>query len=89
MISSKENSGPKEPYCLTAIPKCNLRQDELDEVYIGLYALGQMMNDPLYGQISSNSSLSNTFKLKQGHNVKLVLVEMKAATGKDIAEDVI
>jgi len=27
--------------------------------------------------------------LKQGHNVKLFLVEMKAATGKDIAEHII
>jgi len=45
-----------------------------------------MMNDSLYGQISFNSSLSNAFKLKLGHNVKLFLVEMKAATGKDIVE---
>jgi len=56
---------------------------------MGLYTLGQMMNDPLYGQISYNSSLSNAFKLKLGHDVKQFLVEMKAATGKDIAEHVI
>jgi len=55
---------------------------------MGLYAPGQMMNDPLYGQISSNSSLSNAFKLKLGHDVQLFLVEMKAATGKEIAEHV-
>ena len=47
-----------------------------------------MMNYPLYGQISYNSSLSNTFKLKLGHNVNQFLVEMKAATGKDITEHV-
>jgi hypothetical protein len=52
---------------------------------MGLYAPGQMMNDRLSGQISYNSSLSNAFKLKLGHDVKLSLVEMKAATGKDIA----
>jgi len=46
------------------------------------------MNDPLSGQISSNSSVWNAFKLKLGHKVKLFLVEMKAATGKDIAEHV-
>jgi len=46
------------------------------------------MNDPLYGQISYNSSLSNGFKLKLGHDVDLFLIEMKAATGKDIAEHV-
>jgi hypothetical protein len=63
--------GLKKPYCLTALYKCNLMQEQLDEEYMGLYALGQMMNDPLYGQISYNSSLSNAFKLKLGHNVQL------------------
>jgi len=80
--------GPKEPYCLTALYKCNLTQEELDEEYMGLYAPGQMMNDPIYGQISYNSSLSKTFKLKLGHNVQLFLIEMKAVTGKDIAKHV-
>jgi hypothetical protein len=84
----EKNCGPKEPYCLTALYKCNLTQEELDEEYMGLYAPGQMMNDPLYGQISYNSSLSNAFKLKLGHDVQLFLVEMKAATGKEIAEHV-
>jgi len=53
---------------------------------MGLYAPGQMMNDPLDGQISYKSSLSNAFKLKLGNNLKQFLIEMKAATGKDIAE---
>jgi hypothetical protein len=44
------------------------------------------MNDPLHDQISYNSALSNAFKLKLGHNVNIFLVEMKAETGKDIAE---
>ena len=47
------------------------------------------MNDRLSGHISYNSSLSNAFKLKLGHDVKLFLGEMKAATGKDIAEHII
>jgi hypothetical protein len=47
------------------------------------------MNDRLSGQISYNSSLSNAFKLKLGHDVKLFLVQMMAVTGKDIAEHVI
>jgi hypothetical protein len=84
----EKNCSPKEPYCLTALYKCNLTQEELDEEYMGLYAPGQMMNDPLYDQISYNSSLSNAFKLKLGHNVNVFLVEMKAATGKDNAEHV-
>jgi len=33
-------------------------------------------------------SLSNAFKLKLQHNVNLFLVEMKAATGREIAEHV-
>ena len=61
-------------------------QEILDEEYLGLYALGQIMNDPPFVQISFNSSLSNAFKSKLEYNVKLFLVEMKAATGKDIAE---
>ena len=46
------------------------------------------MNDPLYGQISYNSSLSNAFKLKLGHDVQLLLIVMKAVTGKDTTEHV-
>jgi hypothetical protein len=55
---------------------------------MGSYAPVQIMNDPLYGQISYNSSLSNAFKLKLGHNVNLFLVEMKPATGKENAEHI-
>jgi hypothetical protein len=84
----EKNCSPKEPYCLTALYKCNLTQEELDEEYMGLSTPGQMMNDRLYDQISYNSSLSNAFKLKLGYNVNVFLVEMKAATGKDIAERV-
>jgi hypothetical protein len=85
----KKNCGPKEPYCLTVLHKCKLTQEVLDQEYMGLYAPGQMMNDPLYGQTSYNSSLSNALKLKLGHNVRLFLREMKAAAGKDIAENII
>jgi len=63
-------------------------QEELDEEYMGLYAPGQMMNDCLYGQISYNSSPSHAFKLNLEPNLKLYLVEMKAATGKDIVEHI-
>jgi len=48
-----------------------------------------MMNNRLHGQISYHCSLSNAFKLKLGYNLKLFLVDMKAATGKEIAEHVI
>jgi hypothetical protein len=85
----EQNCSPKEPYCLTVIYKCNLSQEELDKEYMGLYAPGQMINDHLSSHILFNSSISNAFKLKPGHHVKLFLVEMKSGTGKDIAEHVI
>jgi len=84
----EKNCYPTEQYSLAAIYKCNLTQEELDGEYMGSYPPGQIMNDPPYGQISYNSSLSNAFKLKLGHNVKLFLVEMQAATRKAIAEQV-
>jgi hypothetical protein len=65
-----------------------LTQEEWDEGYVGLYAPGQRMNDPQSDQISY-SSHPNTFTLKLGHNVILLLVEMKAASGKDYAAHVI
>jgi len=43
--SIERNCSLKEPYCLTALYKCNLTEEELDEEYMGLYAPGQMMND--------------------------------------------
>jgi hypothetical protein len=85
----KKNFTPKKPNSLSLIYKCNLMQEELQEEYMGLYSPGRTMNDSLSGQISYNSSLSNAFKLKLGHDVKQFLVEMQAATGKDIAEHVI
>jgi len=84
----KKNCCTKEPYCLTALYKCNLTQAELNQEYVGLCEPGKMMNDPLHGQISYNSSLSNAFKLQLGHIVNQFLIEMKEATGKDIAEHV-
>jgi hypothetical protein len=43
---------------------------------------GQRLNDPVYGQMSYNGCLSNSFKLK------LLFVEMNEASGKDIVEKV-
>jgi hypothetical protein len=85
----ENNCSPKEPYRLTALFKCHLTQEELNIEYMRSYTPGQMMNDPPYGQISYTSSLSNAFQLKLGHNVNLFMVEMKAATGKVIAEHVL
>jgi hypothetical protein len=84
----EQNCSPKEPFSLTAIYKCNLTQDEVDQEYMGSYTPGQTMNYRLSGQISYNSSHLNTCKLKLGHNVKLFLVEIKTATWIDIEEHV-
>jgi len=65
--------------------KCTLELDKLDEEYMGLYTNGQMINDHIYGQILYNCCLSNALKLKLGHNVKIFVVEMMRATGKEIA----
>ena len=84
-----KNGSQKEPYIFTSMFKCTLEQDELEEEYMGIYKFGQMINDPIYGQISYNCCLSNAFKLKVEYNVKIFVVEMKRATGKEIGEHVI
>jgi len=56
---------------------------------MGLYTNGQMITDPINGQISYNFCLSNALKFKLGQDLKIFLVEMKRATGKKIAEHVI
>jgi hypothetical protein len=48
-----------------------------------------MINDPIHGQILYNCCLPNAFKLKLGHNVRTVVVEMMKATGNATAEHVI
>jgi hypothetical protein len=83
------NRGPKEPYSLTSRFKCTLEKDELDEDYMGLYTNGQIITDPIYGQILYNCCVSNAFKLKLGHDPTIFLVEMERGTGKEIAEHVI
>jgi hypothetical protein len=47
------------------------------------------MNIPLHGWISYHSSLSVAFKLNLGQNMKPLLIEVKAAVRKDIAEHII
>jgi len=47
-----------------------------------------MINDPTSGQISYNSCLSNAFKMKLGHNMKICLVEIMRATGKEIGKHI-
>jgi len=59
-----KNGRPSEPYILTSKFKCTLEQAELDEEYMGLYIMEQMITDPIYGQIWSNCCLPNPLKLK-------------------------
>jgi len=61
----------------------------MEEEYMGIYKHRRMISDPIYGQISYNCCLSNAFKLKLGHSVKIFVLEMKRATGKKTTEHVI
>ena len=56
---------------------------------MGIYKHGEMINNPIYGQILYNCCLSNAFKLKLGHNVKIFVVDMMRVTVKEIAEHII
>jgi len=84
-----KNGGPKEPYILNSMLKGTLEQDKLEAEYMVIYKHGQIFNDPIYGQISYNCCLSNALKLKLGHSVKILLVEVMRVTGMEIAEHVI
>jgi len=78
--------GPEEPYMITSIFRCIQEENQLDKAYVWVYTDGQMMNDPVYGQILYDFCLWHTFKLKLGHSVKISFVEMRSAGGKEIAE---
>jgi hypothetical protein len=55
-----KNGGSKDPFSITIMFKCTLEKAELVSEYVGLYKHGQMVKDPIYGQILYNSCLSNT-----------------------------
>jgi len=61
----------------------------LNKEYLGLYTHGQIINHPIDGWILYNCSLSKAFKFILGNNLKILLVEMKRATEKEIAEHII
>ena len=66
-----------------------LEQYKLEEEYMGSYTNGQMINDLIYSQILYNCCHSSTFNLKLGHNTQRLLVKIKRATVKEIAEHLI
>lgn len=81
-----KTSSPKEQYIVTSMFMCTLEQQEWEEEYMGLYRHGHIINDSIYGQMSYNYGLSNAFNWKLGHNVEIIVVEMKRVRGKEIAE---
>jgi len=89
LIPSTKNGGLKEPYISTLMLTCTWAQDKLDEEHVRLPTPGQMINEPIYSQISYNYCLLRAFWLKLGPNLKIFLVEMKIATGKEITKHVI
>ena len=74
---------------MTSMFICTLEQHKLKEEYMGSYTNGQMIMDPIYGQISYNCCLSKAFKLKLKHNPKIFLVKIKRPTEKEFAKYVI
>jgi hypothetical protein len=64
--------------------KCTLKQNELDEEYLGSQTHGPIIMDPIYHKMLYNCLLSNTFKLKLGNNTKIFLVESEQARWKEI-----
>jgi len=81
-----KNGVPNEPCIPRSLFKCILEQDELEAEYMEIYKHGQMIKDPIYGHIWYNCCHSNTIKLKLGYNLKIFVLEMKRATGKETAE---
>ena len=71
----------KKPYILSWMFKCTLEQDELDKGYVGLYTHGEMLNDPIYRQVTYSYCLSNAFKLQLRHNLKILWIDIRRATG--------
>lgn len=61
----------------------------MDEEYMRLNTHGEMMCDPIYEQISYNFCDSYPFMLKLRHSHNDILVDMKRATGREIAKHVI
>ena len=56
---------------------------------MGLYTHRQTIIGPIYGQIVYDCCLTNAFKFQLEQNLKIFLVKMKRATGKEIAEHVL
>jgi len=74
---------------MTSLFKCTLEQDDLEEEYMGLYTNGEMIMNPIYGQICNNCCLSKGFKSKLGHNPKIFLLEIQRGTEKEFGEHII
>ena len=68
--------------------KRTLHRDELEEEYTRLDTPSLMIIDTIYDQISFNWCLANAFTTNLGHHLTIVLLEVKRATGKEIAEHV-
>ena len=56
-----------------------LSDDVLDDEYMGWYKNGQVIRTALFDQVSYNASLSKAFQLRNGHHVKLFVIELHMA----------
>jgi hypothetical protein len=84
-----KNCSPKGPYVLQIILICISNQDEVEEENMIIYEQEQIINDPMYDQISYHCCLSNDLKLKLEHIATRFVVEMMCAIGKQITDNII
>jgi hypothetical protein len=68
-----------KPFTSTAQFKCMLSDDILDDEYMGRYKNGQVIRTVLFDQVLYNASLSKPFELRNGHHVKLFMIELHLA----------
>jgi hypothetical protein len=66
-----KHGGLNKPYIMALILKLTWEQNKVEEEYMGLYIIGHMILDPIYGQITYNCWLSKAFKLTLEHNLKI------------------
>jgi hypothetical protein len=62
------NRGPERRFIMTSSFYCTLQQDKLEAEYMALSTNGQMIMDPIYGQISFHCCLSKACQFQHGHN---------------------
>lgn len=77
--SIEATGGLMEPCHLKVTMKCTLEQKQSVQEHWGLHILREPKSDLIHDQISLHCWLLNAFKLKLELNVKIILIQMRAA----------